>query len=156
MKGFTLIELIIVLVIVGILAIIAYPNFINFIEQARGTEAEQALRAGLQAQEARHMELGRFANGWEQLGVGIESERYEYKALASEPASSAMLRAIPKSKQITGYVAGIEVVITKRSGQEYKTAICEAKKPGIEPIKEAEVKFRKRRVVCDNKFKKVN
>lgn len=154
-RGFTLIELAIVLVIVGIFAIISYPNFLNFIEQARGTEAEQALRAGLRAQEAQHMELGRFANNWDELGVGIKSERYDYKALAPEPAKAAMLRAIPRDKKITGYVAGIEVVTTKRYGQEYKSAICEAKKPGIKPIEEAEVEFRKRRVVCINKFRKV-
>lgn len=154
-KGFSLVELIIVIVILGILAMVAYPNFINLVENIKGTKAEQALRAGLKSEETHHIEFGRFIDSWEKLGLGIKSERYNYTALAPEPQKAAMLRAIPRDKKTTGYVAGIEVVITKRYGQDYKTAICEAKKPGIKPIEEAEVEFRKRRVVCDNKFRKV-
>ncbi len=153
--GFSLIELMIVLVAVGVLVAIAIPNFLFFIQQARGTEAQQTLASGLRAQEARHMELGRFASGWEELGLEIESNQYNYKSLAPEPVKAAMLRAIPKDKKITGYVAGIEVITTKRHGQEYKSVICRAVKPGIQVIQEAEVEFRKRRVVCNNKFKKV-
>ena len=156
-RGFTLFEVAICLVIVGVLVAIAIPNFLPFIQRARGTEAQQTLAVALDAQEARHMELGTFADGWGELGLGIgQTDKYEYLALAPEPKKEAMLRAIPKDKKLTGYLAGIEVVTTKRDGQQYKTVICKANRPGIKAVLEAEVEFKKRRVICGNRFKKVS
>ena len=50
-RGFTLIELMIVVAIVGLLATIAYPSFMGQVRKSRRADAVQALAALQQAQE---------------------------------------------------------------------------------------------------------
>ena len=42
-KGFTLVELMIVMAIIAILAAIAYPSYINFVRESRRADAQAAL-----------------------------------------------------------------------------------------------------------------
>lgn len=51
MKGFTLVELMVVVVIVGILASIAYPSYVESVRRGRRAEARAALLELLQQQE---------------------------------------------------------------------------------------------------------
>ena len=52
LKGFTLVELMVVIVIVGILSAVALPNFLNQTSKAKGTEATTKLSALLKQAQA--------------------------------------------------------------------------------------------------------
>lgn len=51
MRGFTLVELVIVVAIVGLLAAVAYPGFVGQVRKGRRADAVQSLAALQQAQE---------------------------------------------------------------------------------------------------------
>src|SRR5581483_9733545 len=61
MKGFTLIELMIVVAIIGILAAIAIPNFIKFQARSKQSEAKANMKAMFTAEKAFYQEKDRFS-----------------------------------------------------------------------------------------------
>jgi type IV pilus assembly protein PilE len=63
-KGFTLIELMIVVVIIGILAAIAVPNYSEYTKKAKRTDATTALLAVQQAQEKLRANCRWFGQGF--------------------------------------------------------------------------------------------
>lgn len=68
-KGFTLIELMIVVAIIGILALIAIPNFINLRKRAYNASAESAGRNAKTAEEIYYQDYGIYANDMSRLLV---------------------------------------------------------------------------------------
>ncbi len=52
MRGFTLVELMIVVIVIGILAAIAYPNYIDSVRKSRRALAKSALLEAAQRQES--------------------------------------------------------------------------------------------------------
>src|SRR5437660_7661995 len=79
MKGFTLIELMIVVAIIGILAAIAIPNFIKFQARSKQSEAKANLKAMFTAEKAFYQEKDRFSSLVGEVGFSPErNNRYNY------------------------------------------------------------------------------
>ncbi len=79
MKGFTLIELMIVVAIIGILAAIAIPNFIKFQARSKQSEAKSNLKAMFTAEKSFFQEKDRYSNLTGEVGFSPErNNRYNY------------------------------------------------------------------------------
>jgi type IV pilus assembly protein PilA len=79
MKGFTLIELMIVVAIIGILAAIAIPNFIKFQARSKQSEAKSNMKAAYTAQKAFYQEKDRYSTLVGETGFTPErNNRYAY------------------------------------------------------------------------------
>ena len=87
-KGFTLIELMIVVAIISILSIIAVPNFFRFLAKAKRSEAYMNLSSIYTAQKVYWAENGTYSSqlsgensiGWQPEGYsgGGKNERFNY------------------------------------------------------------------------------
>ncbi|TMA28770.1 MAG: prepilin-type N-terminal cleavage/methylation domain-containing protein [Deltaproteobacteria bacterium] len=83
MKGFTLIELMIVVAIIGILAAIAIPNFIKFQARSKQSEAKANMKAMFTAEKAFYQEKDRFSSYVAEVGFAPErNNRYNYALTA--------------------------------------------------------------------------
>ncbi len=110
MKGFTLIELMIVVAIIGILAAIAIPNFIKFQARAKQSEAKANLKAMFTAEKAFFQEKDRFSSLVGEIGFAPErNNRYAY-ALTDSPVLDNRTAATPVT---TTGCSGISVDVFK-------------------------------------------
>ena len=87
-KGFTLIELMVVVAIIAFLAMISVPSFMRFLAKAKRAEAYMNLHSIYAAEKAYWMEHGKYSEvlsgpggiGWKPEGYqgGGENERFNY------------------------------------------------------------------------------
>lgn len=92
-KGFTLIEVMIVVVIVAILAALAVPSYQSHIQEARRTEAKEALTRAAAAQERFFFSNNRYAANLTELGFAANGDGdfmtpegwYELTLVPSDP-----------------------------------------------------------------------
>lgn len=105
MKGFSLIEMMIVICMIAILGAIAYPSYQSQVQQARRAEAKKALLAAAQAMENYYS-----LNGMTYLGASItgiagsskipkDGADHFYTMAVSSSRSSYELTAIPVGNQ---------------------------------------------------------
>ena len=154
MKGFTVLEALIVIVIISTLATICIPSLFNTINNFTTTEAIQTLATALESQQEYYYQKGYFADNWNTLQLEDNSLKYDYSIDAFDNNQNSLLKAAPKLDNLKGAIAGIEVV-KKKNNIDFNYAICEAKKPGKKSFEREAVEYRKKRVKCE-RSKKVN
>lgn len=104
MRGFTLIEVMIVVVIIGILAAIAYPSYQEHVRKARRADAQTALLELAQFMERHYTANGRYLTAddaapdlpFDEAPKDGSSKYYDLSFAATPTASSYTLSAEPK------------------------------------------------------------
>lgn len=108
-RGFTLIELMIVVAIIGIIAAVAYPNYVDYVERGRRVDAQTALM-GLASAMERHRTSNNTYEGAGSPDTGAPSIYADESPVDGSPkfynltiqavtGSTYTLRATPKNAQ---------------------------------------------------------
>lgn len=95
-RGFTLIELMIVVAVAGILAAIAYPSYTEYIRKSRRSEAISALSTIQQAQERWRTSNATYTSTLANVWAG-STTYYDLTVVAGATATAYTARATPKA-----------------------------------------------------------
>jgi type IV pilus assembly protein PilA len=104
MKGFTLIELMIVVAIIGILAAIAIPNFIKFQARSKQSEVKANLKGIYTAEKAFYHEHDTYSTWFSTIGFAPERGNRYYYVMGTSVSQDRSQAQLP-----TGSYDGIAV-----------------------------------------------
>jgi len=124
-RGFTLIELMVVIAIIGVLAAIAYPSYQEHVRSAKRADAQTALMELAQFMERYYTSNGRYVDA---AGDGPDlpfteaprdgaSKSYDL-SLAGATASSYTLQAVPKASMTNDECGTLTLANTGAKGQD--------------------------------------
>ncbi|MDD5020695.1 MAG: prepilin-type N-terminal cleavage/methylation domain-containing protein [Endomicrobiaceae bacterium] len=111
-KGFTLIELIIVIVIIGILTVVALPIYRGYVKKAMATEGKSLLGTVLTAQKLYFSEFNHFVAGDESLLLGVDPIANKYFTTFTLSGDNAGFTATTAG---SGNATGISLTLTGSS-----------------------------------------
>ena len=115
MKGFTLVELVIVIVIVGILSVVAVPVYKGYTKKAMATEGKALLGAVNTSQKVYFAEYAVYTNNTAVVDVDPAANKY-FTAFALSTGSGTFT-ATTAGKAATG-ASGITLTLTGSSSGE--------------------------------------
>jgi type IV pilus assembly protein PilE len=125
-KGFTLIEVMIVVAIIAILAAVVYPSYTDFVVRSNRAEAPQQLVRLANLQEQLFVDSRFYTNDLSKLGVSntttLETESKNYIISSVVNGSTFTLKATAQGVQATRDAACKEITLTETGAKA--PALC--------------------------------
>ncbi len=127
MKGFTLIELMIVVVIIGILALIAYPSYVDSVRKSRRGDGQAALLNAAQQMEVYYARNATYSTTLTASNIAAASDDRFYNNLVIE---NGVTNSIVNSYRLTITATGSQAADTISDFRLHSTGLKQRKENG--------------------------
>lgn len=126
-KGFSLIELMIVIAIIGILSAIAYPQYTDFVKRSNRSEAQREILRIANLQERYFVDTRSYTEGMTDLGLNADpfiTESGFYRIDAEVVGSSFTLTATALGSQASGDIECLNFVVNELGTKTATSSNC--------------------------------
>ena len=97
MKGFTIVEIILVVVILGILAAVAIPKIVGPNEMITSSEGRETLATLVRAQKSYFLDNGTYTNNMANLDVTIPASQFFNAPVALNPGAAGLVARVQRT-----------------------------------------------------------